>query len=92
MLPRVGYGHIQCKQRYQSKAEVMAVANGYGQLHLLLDMILVDWFYHTNMRQMDFNVKHLPDPSMMNAYLHKMGITTMISVWPRFVPTDRFCA
>jgi len=39
---------------------------------------------------MDFNPKDWPDPSKMNADLHKMGITTMISVWPRFVPTDLY--
>ncbi len=90
MLPKAAYGYIQCKQRYRSQAEVMGVANGYRDRHLPLDMIVVDWFYYTNMGQMDFNARYWPDPSKMNAELHKMGITTMISVWPRFVPTDRY--
>ena len=90
MLPKAAYGYIQCKNRYSSQAEVMAVAGGYRKRHLPLDMIVVDWFYYTNMGQMDFNPKYWPDPSQMNAELHKMGITTMISVWPRFVPTDRY--
>ena len=90
MLPKAAYGYIQCKQRYRSQDEVMAVANGYRERHLPLDMIVVDWFYYTNMGEMDFSPKYWPDPSRMNADLHKMGITTMISVWPRFVPTDRY--
>ena len=90
MLPKAAYGYIQCKQRYRSQAEVMGVANGYRDRHLPLDMIVVDWFYYTNMGQMDFNARYWPDPSKMNAELHKMGITTMISVWPRFVPSDRY--
>ncbi len=34
MLPKAAYGYIQCKQRYSSQAEVMAVANGYRERHL----------------------------------------------------------
>ncbi|HEX3663464.1 MAG TPA: glycoside hydrolase family 31 protein [Acidobacteriaceae bacterium] len=90
MLPRAAYGYIQCKQRYSSQAEVMAVANGYRERHLPLDVIVVDWFYYTNMGQMDFDPRNWPDPKAMNDKLHAMGIQTMISVWPRFVPTDRF--
>ncbi|MGA7525090.1 MAG: glycoside hydrolase family 31 protein [Acidobacteriaceae bacterium] len=90
MLPKAAYGYIQCKQRYSSQAEVMAVANGYRERHLPLDVIVVDWFYYTNMGQMDFDPRFWPDPRAMNDKLHAMGIQTMISVWPRFVPTDRF--
>jgi alpha-D-xyloside xylohydrolase len=90
MLPKAAYGYIQCKQRYRSQDEVMSVATGYRQRHLPLDIIVVDWFYYTNMGQMDFNTQQWPDPAGMNEKLHAMGIDTMISVWPRFVPTDRY--
>jgi alpha-D-xyloside xylohydrolase len=90
MLPKSAYGYIQCKQRYSSQAEVLAVAGGYRERHLPLDTIVVDWFYYTNMGQMDFDARYWPDPKAMNDKLHQMGIQTMISVWPRFVPTDRF--
>ena len=90
MLPKAAYGYIQCKQRYSSQAEVMAVADGYRERHLPLDVIVVDWFYYTNMGQMDFDPRYWPDPRAMNDKLHAMGIQTMISVWPRFVPTDRY--
>ena len=90
LLPKGAYGYIQCKQRYRSQAEVMAVAKGYRDRHLPLDTIVVDWFYYTRMGQMDFDPKLWPDPSAMNAELHKMGIQTMISVWPRFVPDSRY--
>lgn len=90
MLPKAAYGYIQCKQRYSSQDEVLAVAEGYRQRHLPLDVIVVDWFYYTNMGQMDFDPRSWPDPKAMNDKLHAEGIQTMISVWPRFVPTDRF--
>jgi alpha-D-xyloside xylohydrolase len=92
MLPKAAYGYIQCKQRYASQAEVMAVANGYRERHLPADVIVVDWFYYTKMGQFDFDPTLWPDPAAMNKQLHEMGFETMISVWPRFVAEDRYYA
>lgn len=90
MLPKAAYGYIQCKQRYRSQDEVMAVADGYRERRLPVGVIVVDWFYYTKMGQMDFVPELWPDPSAMNQKLHSMGIQTMISVWPRFVPDSRY--
>jgi alpha-D-xyloside xylohydrolase len=90
MLPKAAYGFIQCKQRYASQDEVLAVARGYRQRHLPADMIVVDWFYYTRMGQMDMDPALWPDPTAMNRELHAMGFRSMISVWPRFVPEDRY--
>jgi alpha-D-xyloside xylohydrolase len=90
MLPKAAYGLIQCKQRYASQDELMAVAKGYRDRHLPADVLVVDWFYYTKMGQMDLDRKFWPDPKAMNQKLHEMGFETMISVWPRFVPEDRF--
>ncbi len=90
MLPKAAYGYIQCKQRYASQAELMAVAQGYRERHLPADILVVDWFYYTRMGQMDFDPKYWPAPAAMNQELHKEGFETMISVWPRFVPGDRY--
>jgi alpha-D-xyloside xylohydrolase len=90
LLPKAAYGYIQCKQRYASQAELLAVAKGYRDRHLPADVLVVDWFYYTNMGQMDFDPTAWPDPAAMNKQLHSMGFETMISVWPRFVPSDRF--
>ncbi|MGA2889027.1 MAG: glycoside hydrolase family 31 protein [Terracidiphilus sp.] len=92
MLPKAAYGYIQCKQRYASQAEVLDVAEGYRARHLPADVLVVDWFYYTKMGQFDFNTKAWPDPEAMNKKLHEMGFETMISVWPRFVPEDRYYA
>jgi alpha-D-xyloside xylohydrolase len=92
MLPKAAYGYIQCKQRYASQKEVLDVAQGYRDRHLPADVIVVDWFYFTKMGQMDMDPKFWPDPAAMNKQLHDLGFETMISVWPRFVPEDRFYA
>jgi alpha-D-xyloside xylohydrolase len=90
MLPKAAYGYIQCKQRYSSQKEVLDVAQGYRDRHLPASVMVVDWFYFTKMGQFDFDPKLWPDPAAMNKKLHEMGFETMISVWPRFVPEDRY--
>jgi alpha-D-xyloside xylohydrolase len=92
MLPKAAYGYIQCKQRYASQKEVLDVAQGYRDRHLPADVMVVDWFYYTKMGQFDMDPKFWPDPAAMNKQLHAMGFETMISVWPRFVPEDRYYA
>jgi alpha-D-xyloside xylohydrolase len=92
LLPKAAYGYIQCKQRYTSQKEVLDVAQGYRDRHLPADVMVVDWFYYTKMGQMDLDPKFWPDPPAMNKRLHDMGFETMISVWPRFVPEDRYYA
>jgi alpha-D-xyloside xylohydrolase len=90
MLPKSAYGYIQCKQRYTSQAELMAVAKGYRDRHLPADVLVIDWFHYTKMGEMDMDPAKWPDPIGMNRDLHTMGFHTMISVWPRFIPEDRY--
>src|SRR5450432_2586690 len=90
LLPKAAYGYIQCKQKYSTQDEVMAVAKGYRDRHLPADVIVVDWFYYTKMGQMDMDPKKWPDPTAMNKQLHDLGFQTMISVWPRFEPGSRY--
>ncbi len=90
MLPKAAYGFIQCKQRYSSQPEVLAVAKGYRDRHLPLDILVVDWFYYTKMGQYDFDPEKWPDPAAMNKQLHDQNIESMISVWPRFAPGSQY--
>ena len=92
MLPKSAYGYIQCKQRYSSQAELLAVAKGYRDRHLPADDLVIDWFHYTKMGEMDMQPDKWPDPIAMNKQLHAMNFHTMISVWPRFVPEDRYYA
>ena len=92
LLPKAAYGYIQCKQRYLNQKELMDAAQGYRDRHLPADVMVVDWFHYTKMGQIDMDPSDWPDPAGMNKKLHEMGFETMISVWPRFVPEDRYYA
>jgi alpha-D-xyloside xylohydrolase len=90
LMPKAAYGYIQCKQRYATQEEVLAVAKGYRERHLPADILVVDWFYYTKMGEQDFVPEQWPDPAAMNRELHDMGFQTMISVWPRFTKGSRY--
>ncbi len=90
MLPKSAYGYIQCKQRYSSQEELMAVAKGYRDRGLPIDDLVVDWFTYTRMGQMDMDPKAWPDPVGMLKQLHQMNFHVMISVWPRFTQGSRY--
>jgi alpha-D-xyloside xylohydrolase len=90
MLPKSAYGYIQCKQRYRTQAELMAVAKGYRDRKLPIDDLVIDWFTYTKMGQMDMDPAAWPDPVGMLKQLHAMNYHVMISVWPRFTPGSRY--
>ncbi|MBV9180447.1 MAG: glycoside hydrolase family 31 protein, partial [Acidobacteria bacterium] len=90
LLPKAAYGYIQCKQRYASQDELLAVAQGYRERHLPADVLVVDWFYFSKMGEMDFLPAQWPNVQAMNQQLHDMGFQTMISVWPRFTKGSRY--
>jgi len=90
LMPKAAYGYIQCKQRYSTQEEMLAVARGYRERHLPADILVVDWFYYTKMGEQDFVPDKWPDPTAMNRQLHELGFQTMISVWPRFTKGSRY--
>jgi alpha-D-xyloside xylohydrolase len=79
------YGYWQCKNRYDSQQELLAIAQKYRDLQIPLDNIVQDWFWWNTMGEPVFN-KNYPDPKGMVDALHKNNVHLMISVWPYFRP------
>jgi alpha-D-xyloside xylohydrolase len=79
------YGFWQCKNRYRSQEEILAVARKYRDLHLPVDNIVQDWFWWNHKGEHVFN-KNYPDPKGMVDELHNLHFHLMISVWPFFEP------
>ncbi len=79
------YGYWQCKNRYDSQQELLAIAQKYRDLHIPLDNIVQDWFWWNTMGEPVFN-KNYPDPKGMIDGLHDKHVHLMISVWPYFRP------
>ena len=79
------YGFWQCKNRYKSQDEILAVAQKYRELGIPIDDIVQDWFWWTKMGSHIFN-ENYPDPKAMVDTLHREHFHVMISVWPTFLP------
>ena len=85
MFGKWAYGFWQCKNKYESQAEVLGVAHKYRELHIPVDSIVQDWFWWDIMGQPTFN-KNYPDPKGMIEDLHKNNFHVMFSFWPYFRP------
>src|SRR5215467_10350912 len=79
------YGYWQCKNRYDSQAEILGIAKRYRDEHIPLDNIVQDWFWWNTMGEPVWN-KNYPDAKAMVEELHKENIHLMVSVWPYFRP------
>jgi alpha-D-xyloside xylohydrolase len=90
MLPRATYGYIQSKAIYPTQDEIMAIAKGYRDRQLPLDVVVVDFLNMTRQGELDLDPARWPDPAAMNRQLHTMGIGTLLSVWPHFSPGTRY--
>ncbi|HET9373657.1 MAG TPA: TIM-barrel domain-containing protein, partial [Chthoniobacterales bacterium] len=88
MFGRWAYGFWQCKNRYKSQEEILAVAQKYRDLHLPVDNIVQDWFWWNRKGEHVFN-KNYPDPKSMIDQLHDRHFHLMISVWPFFEPGSK---
>lgn len=82
MMPEYGLGYWQCKLRYRSQEEILAVAREHKKRGLPMDAIVVDFFHWTMQGDFKFEPRDWPDPEAMVAELKDMGIETVVSVWP----------
>lgn len=85
MFGKWAYGFWQCKNRYQSQAELLGVAHKYRELKIPIDNIVQDWFWWNRKGEHLFN-QNYPDPKSMIDQLHGENYHLMISVWPFFEP------
>ncbi len=85
MYGKWAYGFWQSKNRYQSQAELLAVARRYRALGIPIDNLVQDWFWWTQMGEFKFNPNY-PRPKAMIRTLHRLHFHLMISVWPFFEP------
>ncbi|RVT81799.1 family 31 glucosidase [Rhodobacteraceae bacterium CCMM004] len=81
-IPDWALGFWQCKLRYRTQDELMAVAREYRDRGLPLSCIVVDFFHWTRQGEWKFDPTEWPDPRAMVDELRAMGVETMVSVWP----------
>ena len=82
VLPEWAAGFWQCKLRYRTQDELLAVAREYKRRGLPLDVIVIDFFHWTLQGDWKFDPECWPDPEAMVGELDTMGVKVMVSVWP----------
>lgn len=82
MMPEYGMGYWQCKLRYRTQDELLAVAREHKRRGLPMDAIVVDFFHWTRQGEFKFEPRDWPDPDAMVKELKELGIETVVSVWP----------
>jgi len=82
-MPERGLGFWQCKLRYTSQEELLAVAREHRRRGLPLDVIVADFFHWPRMGDYRFEEEFWPDPAAMVAELRDLGVELMVSVWPQ---------
>ncbi len=82
MMPEYGLGYWQCKLRYRTQDELLAVAREHKRRGLPMDAIVIDFFHWTMQGDFKFEPLDWPDPEAMVRELKELGIETVVSVWP----------
>ena len=81
-FPDYATGFWQCKLRYRTQEELLAVAREYKRRELPISVIVADFFHWPNQGDWCFDPREWPDPAAMVAELRDLGIELMVSVWP----------
>jgi alpha-D-xyloside xylohydrolase len=93
LMPEWLWGFWQCKERYQTQAEMTNVVAEYRKLGVPLDGIIQDWQYWTNggWGSHAFDPARYANPAEMVDDLHRMNAHVLISIWPKFdLGTENF--
>jgi alpha-D-xyloside xylohydrolase len=93
LMPEWLWGFWQCKERYQTQAEMTNIVAEYRKLGVPLDGIIQDWQYWTNggWGSHQFDPARYANPAEMVKDLHAMNAHVLISIWPKFdLGTENF--
>jgi alpha-D-xyloside xylohydrolase len=85
-FPEWASGFWQCKLRYRSQEELLAVAREYHRRELPLSVIVADFFHWSRQGDWRFDPELWPDPPAMVRELEEMGVKLMVSIWPTVSP------
>ena len=86
VLPEWAAGFWQCKLRYKTQDELLAVTHEHKRRGLPMSVIVIDYFNWTKMGEWKFDPVCWPNPTAMVRELESLGVKVMVSVWPTVNP------
>jgi alpha-D-xyloside xylohydrolase len=80
------FGFWQCREHYETQAEILGVLARYRERGTPIDGVIQDWQYWTPRPwgSHEFDPVRYPDPAGMVAQIHAAHAHIIISVWSRF--------
>lgn len=86
LLPQWAWGFWQCRERYQTQAELLGVVAEYRRRGIPFDGIIQDWQYWKpgGWGSHELDRSRYPDPAAMVRAVHDAHAHVIISVWARF--------
>lgn len=81
-FPEWAAGFWQCKLRYKTQQELLAVAREYHRRKLPVSVMVIDFHHWSKSGDWSFDPVCWPDPAAMVRELTSMGMACMVSVWP----------
>lgn len=81
-IPDWALGFWQSKLRYETREQLLAVAEKYKELNIPLSVIVIDYFHWTEQGDYKFDPRYWENPKEMTEKLHGMGTKLMVSMWP----------
>ncbi len=88
-FPQWAAGFWQSKMRYESQADLMAVAREYKRRGIPISAIVIDFFHWTEQGNWEFDPALWPDPKAMCDELKALHIEPVVSIWPTINPNSR---
>jgi alpha-D-xyloside xylohydrolase len=85
-FPEWATGFWQCKLRYRSQDELLAVAREHTRRGHPLSVIVADFMHWRYQGDFDWDPAKWPDPAAMCRELKSLGVELMASVWPTANP------
>jgi alpha-D-xyloside xylohydrolase len=86
MFPEWAAGFWQCKLRYSTQEELLAVVREHKNRGLPMSVIVADFFHWSLQGDWQFDLEKWPDPAAMVRELEERGIKLMVSIWPTVNP------
>ncbi len=86
MLGKWVFGFWQCREHYETQAEILGVLQKYRDRGTPIDGVIQDWQYWSPKPwgSHEFDPVRYPDPAGMVAQIHDEHAHIIISVWSRF--------
>jgi len=86
LFPKWVYGYWQCRERYHTQEEILAVGAEFRKRKLPVDSLVQDWQYwgKYGWNAMKFDESNYPNPKGMMDQFHAMDEHVPISVWSKF--------